>query len=62
MTSFMYEGAPGYPLPDRWWQLIEKYNITILYTAPTAIRSFMRFGEEWTERHDLSSLLSLIHI
>jgi acetyl-CoA synthetase len=55
-TSFMYEGAPGYPLPDRWWQLIEKYNITILYTAPTAIRSFMRFGEEWTNRHDLSSL------
>ena len=56
VTSFIYEGAPGYPLPDRWWQLIEKYNITILYTAPTAIRSFMRFGEEWTERHDLSSL------
>jgi acetyl-CoA synthetase len=55
-TSFIYEGAPGYPLPDRWWQLIEKYNITILYTAPTAIRSFMRFGEEWTNRHDLSSL------
>jgi acetyl-CoA synthetase len=55
-TSFIYEGAPGYPLPDRWWQLIEKYNITILYTAPTAIRSFMRFGEEWTDRHDLSSL------
>ena len=56
VTSFMYEGAPGYPLPDRWWQLVEKYNITILYTAPTAIRSFMRFGEEWTRRHDLSSL------
>ncbi len=55
-TSFMYEGAPGYPLPDRWWQLIEKYNITILYTAPTAIRSFMRFGEEWTLRHDLGNL------
>jgi acetyl-CoA synthetase len=55
-TSFMYEGAPGYPLPDRWWQLIEKYGITILYTAPTAIRSFMRFGEDWTERYDLSSL------
>ena len=47
-TSFMYEGAPGYPLPDRWWQLIEKYSISILYTAPTAIRSFMRFGEAWT--------------
>ena len=55
-TSFIYEGAPGYPLPDRWWQLIEKYSISILYTAPTAIRSFMRFGEDWTMRHDLSSL------
>ncbi len=44
-TSFMYEGAPGYPLPDRWWQLIEKYSISILYTAPTAIRCLMRFGE-----------------
>jgi acetyl-CoA synthetase len=55
-TSFMYEGAPGYPYPDRWWALIEKYNISILYTAPTAIRSLMRFGEAWTERHDLSSL------
>ena len=55
-TSFIYEGAPGYPLPDRWWQLIEKYSISILYTAPTAIRSFMRFGEDWTTRHDLSSL------
>ena len=46
----------GLPLPDRWWQLIEKYSISILYTAPTAIRAFMRFGEDWTERHDLSSL------
>ncbi len=55
-TSFIYEGAPGYPYPDRWWGLIEKYNISILYTAPTAIRSLMRFGETWTERHDLSSL------
>ena len=55
-TSFIYEGAPGYPLPDKWWQLIEKYSISILYTAPTAIRSFMRFGDDWTTRHDLSSL------
>jgi acetyl-CoA synthetase len=55
-TSFIYEGAPGYPLPDRWWQLVEKYSISILYTAPTAIRSFMRFGDDWTTRHDLSSL------
>lgn len=55
-TSFIYEGAPGYPYPDRWWALIEKYNISILYTAPTAIRSLMRFGEAWTERHNLDSL------
>jgi acetyl-CoA synthetase len=55
-TSFMYEGAPTYPYPDRWWALIEKYGITILYTAPTAIRGLMRFGESWPNRHDLSSL------
>lgn len=55
-TSFMYEGAPTYPYPDRWWSLIEKYGITILYTAPTAIRGLMRFGESWPNRHDLSSL------
>ena len=55
-TSFMYEGPPGYPYPDNYWQLIEKYNISILYTAPTAIRSLMRFGEAWAQRHDLSSL------
>lgn len=55
-TSFMYEGAPTYPYPDRWWQQIAKYGITILYTAPTAIRGLMRFGESWPERHDLSSL------
>ena len=55
-TSFMYEGAPTYPYPNRWWSLIEKYGITILYTAPTAIRGLMRFGESWPGRHDLSSL------
>ena len=55
-TSFMYEGAPTYPYPDRWWQLVAKYGITILYTAPTAIRGLMRFGERWPERHDLSTL------
>jgi acetyl-CoA synthetase len=55
-TSFMYEGAPTYPNPDRWWSLIDKYGITILYTAPTAIRGLMRFGESWPELHDLSSL------
>jgi len=55
-TSFMYEGAPTYPYPSRWWQIIEKYGINILYTAPTAIRGLMRFGEAWPKRHDLSSL------
>jgi len=55
-TSFMYEGAPTYPYPNRWWSLVEKYGITILYTAPTAIRGLMRFGESWPARHDLSSL------
>jgi acetyl-CoA synthetase len=55
-TSFMYEGAPTFPYPDRWWSLIEKYGITILYTAPTAIRGLMRFGESWPNRRDLSSL------
>ncbi|HEC21368.1 MAG TPA: acetate--CoA ligase [Chloroflexi bacterium] len=55
-TSFMYEGAPNYPYPDRWWRLIEHYGITILYTAPTAIRGLMRFGDAWPNRRDLSSL------
>jgi acetyl-CoA synthetase len=55
-TSFMYEGAPTHPYPHRWWQMIEKYGINILYTAPTAIRGLMRFGEAWPNRHDLSSL------
>ncbi len=55
-TSFMYEGGPSYPHPDRWWSLIEHYGITTFYTAPTAIRSLMRFGDAWVNRHDLSSL------
>jgi acetyl-CoA synthetase len=55
-TSFMYEGAPNYPYPDRWWQCVAKHSISILYTAPTAIRGLMRFGELWPSRHDLSSL------
>ena len=56
MTSFMYEGAPSYPYPNRWWSLVEKYGINVLYTAPTAIRGLMRFGDAWPNRHDLSSL------
>jgi len=55
-TSFMYEGAPNFPYPNRWWRMIEKYGITILYTAPTAIRGLMRFGDAWPQRYDLSSL------
>ncbi|NJP05496.1 MAG: acetate--CoA ligase [Chloroflexaceae bacterium] len=55
-TSFIYEGAPNYPYPDRWWSMIAKYGISILYTAPTAIRGLMRFGEAWPSRHDLSTL------
>jgi acetyl-CoA synthetase len=55
-TSVMYEGAPGYPNPDRWWELIDKYGVTILYTAPTAIRGFMRSGEQWPDKHPMSSL------
>ena len=55
-TTFLFEGGPTYPNPNRWWQLIEYYGITTFYTAPTAIRSLMRFGEAWPARHDLSSL------
>ncbi len=55
-TSVMFEGTPTYPQPDRIWSIIEKYKVTILYTSPTAIRSLMRFGEEWPAKHDLSSL------
>jgi len=55
-TSFMFEGGPSYPYPNRWWQCIERYGITIFYTAPTAIRGLMRFGESWPNKHDLSSL------
>jgi len=56
VTSIIYEGAPNFPYPDRWWSLIEKYGINILYTSPTAIRGLMRFGDAWPKRHDMSSL------
>lgn len=55
-TSVMYEGAPDFPERDRWWSLIEKYRINTLYTAPTAIRAFMKWGHQYPESHDLSSL------
>jgi len=56
VTQVMYDGAPAYPTPDRWWEIIEKYGVTEFYTAPTAIRMHMRFGEEWVNKHDLSTL------
>ncbi len=55
-TTVIYEGAPTTPHPDRFWDLIERHRITVLYTAPTAIRAFMRLGEEWPDKHDLSTL------
>src|SRR5258706_5570107 len=55
-TTLMYEGAPDWPKPDRFWRVVEKYRVTILYTSPTAIRSFIRQGEEWPNNRDLSSL------
>jgi len=55
-TALMFEGVPDYPDKDRFWAIVEKYRVTILYTAPTAIRTFMRWGEEYPNRHDLSSL------
>ncbi len=55
-TNVVYEGAPDYPHPDRWWSIVERYGVTILYTSPTAIRMFMRYGEEWVRKHNLSTL------
>jgi len=55
-TTLMYEGAPNWPEPDRFWRIVEDYGVTILYTAPTAIRAFIRWGDDWVKKHDLSSL------
>ncbi len=55
-TVFMYEGAPNHPEPDRFWRLVERHKINILYTAPTAIRAFIKWGEQYPLKHDLSSL------
>jgi acetyl-CoA synthetase len=55
-TSVMYEGTPDFPEKDRWWSIVERYKATILYTAPTAIRSHMKWGPEYAQKHDLSSL------
>jgi acetyl-CoA synthetase len=56
VTSVMFEGAPDYPDKDVWWSIIDKYDVTVFYTAPTAIRSCIKWGEEFPGRHDLSSL------
>ena len=55
-TVLMYEGAPNFPNPDRFWQIIERHRVSIFYTAPTAIRAFIKWGEHWPLKHDLSSL------
>ena len=55
-TSVLFEGVPTYPQPDRFWSIVEKFKVSILYTSPTAIRGLMRFGEEWPKKHDISSL------
>ncbi|MDB4339149.1 acetate--CoA ligase [Rubripirellula sp.] len=55
-TCLMYEGAPNYPAENRFWELVEKYKVTILYTAPTAIRAFIKWGDQHVDQHDLSSL------
>jgi len=55
-TVLMYEGAPNFPQPDRFWSIVERHRVNILYTAPTAIRAFIKWGERWPLKHDLSSL------
>ncbi|MCD6390642.1 MAG: acetate--CoA ligase [Dehalococcoidia bacterium] len=55
-TSMMFEGVPNYPHPDRFWSIVENYQVNVFYTAPTAIRAIMREGDEWPRKHDLSSL------
>jgi acetyl-CoA synthetase len=55
-TVVMYEGAPDHPEPDRFWSIVEDLGVTVFYTAPTAIRAFMKWGDEWPAKHDLSSL------
>ena len=55
-TTLMYEGAPTWPEADRFWRIVEKYQVSIFYTAPTAIRAFMRLGEQWPRKHEMKSL------
>src|SRR5215472_10531995 len=61
-TSMMYEGAPDFPQPDRFWSLIEKYRVHIYYTSPTAIRAFIKQGDQWPNAHDMSSLRLLCSV
>jgi acetyl-CoA synthetase len=56
VTSLLYEGAPNFPAPDRFWDIIERHKVTVFYTAPTAIRAFIKWGDEHPKKHDLSSL------
>ncbi|WP_340695627.1 acetate--CoA ligase [Hydrogenobacter thermophilus] len=56
LTSLIVEGAPDYPDPGRWWNYVEKYRVNVFYTAPTAVRMFMKYGEQWPAKYDLSSL------
>jgi len=56
ISMLLYEGSLDYPAPDRWWDIIEKYKVTIFYTAPTAIRMFVQLGADWPKKHDLSTL------
>jgi acetyl-CoA synthetase len=56
ITTVMYEGAPSNPYPDRWWQIVERHGVTLLFTAPTGVRGLMRFGDSWPKRRDLSGL------
>ncbi len=55
-TTLMYEGAPNFPEPDRFWRIIDRHKVNIFYTAPTAIRAFMRFGDQWPAKHAMQSL------
>jgi acetyl-CoA synthetase len=59
LSSVFYEGAPDYPKPDKFWELVEKYKATVFYTSPTVFRLFMTYGDEWVRKHDLSSLRTI---
>ena len=56
VPTIMYEGAPNFPQSDRFWDIVERHKVTQFYTAPTAIRAFMKWGDEYPQKHDLSSL------